>query len=86
VRQDATRWLSNSRDPVMIKMMARQRDRTLTEEDRKEWGEYIRRRDLSPSIEKQRVYSRQRPQDKNDYIVEVKPGGESHLIIEVSSK
>jgi predicted esterase len=86
VRQDATRWLSNSRDPVMIKMMAKQRDRTLTEEDRKEWGEYIRRRDLSPSIEKQRVYSRQRPQDKNDYIVEVKPGGESHLIIEVSSK
>jgi len=86
VRQDATRWLSNSRDPVMIKMMAKQRDRTLTEEDRKEWGEYIRRRDLSPSIEKQRVFSRQRPQDKNEYIVEIKSSGESQLNIEVYSK
>jgi hypothetical protein len=86
VRQDATRWLSNSRDPVMIKMMAKQRDRTLSEEDRKEWGEYIRRRDLSPSIEKQRVFSRQRPQDKNDYIIEIKAAGESQLNIEVFSK
>lgn len=74
VRQDATRWLSNSRDPLMIKMMAKQRDRTLTDEDRKEWGEYIRKRDLSPSIENQRVFSRQRPKDKTDYIVEIKPG------------
>jgi predicted esterase len=86
VRQDATRWLSNSRDPVMIKMMAKQRDRTLTEEDRKEWGEYIRRRDLSPSIESQRVFKRQRPRDKNDYIVEIRATGENHLSIEVFSK
>jgi acetyl esterase/lipase len=86
VRQDATRWLSNSRDPVMIKMMAKQRERTLTEEDRKEWGEYIRRRDLSPSIETQRVFKRQRSRDKNDYIVEIRATGENHLSIEVFSK
>ncbi|MBO0797196.1 MAG: alpha/beta hydrolase [Blastocatellia bacterium] len=85
VRQDATRWLSNSRDPVMIKMMARLRNRTLTEEDRKEWGEYVRRRDLSPSIETQRVFKRQHPQDKNDYIVDIK-AGENDLNIEVFSK
>jgi acetyl esterase/lipase len=86
VRQDATRWLSNSRDPLMIEMMAKQRDRTLTEEDRKEWGDYVRRRDLSPSIETQRVFKRQRPQDKNDYIVEIKAAGENDLSIEVLSK
>jgi acetyl esterase/lipase len=86
VRQDATRWLSNSRDPVMIKMMAKQRDRTLTEEDRKEWGEYIRRRDLSPSIETQRVFKRQRPRDNRDYIVEIKAAGENQLSIDVFGK
>ncbi len=85
VRQDAMRWLSNSRDPVMIKMMAKQRDRALTEADRKEWGEYIRKRDLSPSIEKQHVFSRQRPKDKSDYIVEIKPGTET-LSLEVFSR
>lgn len=85
VRQDATRWLSNSRDPLMIKMMAKQRDRTLTDEDRKEWSEYVRKRDLSPSIENQRVFSRQRPKDKTDYIVEIKPGA-NVLNLEVFSK
>lgn len=85
VRQDATRWLSNSRDPVMIRMMAKQRDRSLTDEDRREWGEYIRKRDLSPSIENQRIYSRQRPKDKNDYIVEIKEG-QNQLLIEVFSR
>jgi hypothetical protein len=86
VRQDAIRWLSNSRDPVMIKMMDKQRQRTLTDEDRKEWGEYLRKRDLTPSIENQRVFSRQRPQDKNDYIVVIKDSGENHLNLEVFSK
>src|SRR5262249_20305088 len=85
VRQDATRWLSNSRDPVMIKMQAKQRDRTLTEEDQKEWAEHVRKRDLSPSIENQRVYGRQHPKDKNDYIVEIKPGA-NVLNLEVFSK
>jgi acetyl esterase/lipase len=85
VRQDATRWMSNSRDPVMIKMQAKQRDRTLTDADQKEWAEYVRKRDLSPSIENQRVYRRQHPNDKNDYIVEIKPGT-NVLILEVFSR
>ncbi|MEP7336808.1 MAG: alpha/beta hydrolase [Acidobacteriota bacterium] len=74
VRQDSLTWLSNSRDPVMIRMQAKQRDRTLTEADQKEWAEHVRKRDLSPSIEKQIVFSRQRPKDKSDYIVEIKRG------------
>lgn len=86
VRQDATRWLSNSRDPVMIEMMEKQRKGALTDEDRKTWGEYIRKRDLSPSIEHQRVFARQHPKDKSDYIIEIKPGGEARLMLEVFSR
>ena len=85
VRQDAVRWLSNSRDPFMLKMMAKQRDRTLTDEDRKEWGEYVRKRDQSPSIENQRVFRRQHPNDKTDYFVEIK-NGENKLMLEVFSR
>lgn len=85
VRQDAVRWLSNSRDPVMLKMTAKLRDRSLTDEDRKVWGDYVRQRDLSPSIENQRVFRRQRPADKNDYFIEIKPG-ENHLTLEVFSR
>lgn len=85
VRQDATRWLSNSRDPVMIKMMDKQRQGRLTDEDRKEWGEHVRKRDLSPSIENQRIYNRQHPKDKGDYLVEIKPGA-NVLNLEVFSK
>lgn len=85
VRQDATRWLSNSRDPVMIKMQAKQRERTLTEADQKEWAEHVRNRDLSPSIENQRIFSRQHPKDKSDYIVEIKPGANT-LTLDIFSR
>jgi acetyl esterase/lipase len=86
VRQDATRWMSNSRDPVMIKMMGKARSKTLTDDERKEWGEYIRKRDLSPSIADQRSFRRQRPKDKTDYIIEIKGGGNESLNIEVFSR
>ena len=85
VRQDATRWMSNSRDPVMIKMMGKARSGALTDEDRREWGEHVRKRDLAPSIEDQRVFSRQRPTDKTDYVVEIKSGGDQ-LTLEIFSR
>lgn len=84
VRQDATRWTSNSRDLFMIKMMTKQREGTLTEHDRKEWSEFLRRRDLSPSIDDQRVFPRQHPNDKNDYVMNVAEGVE--VLIDVFSK
>ena len=84
VRQDATRWTSNSRDPFMIKMMTKQREGTLTEQDRKEWSEFLRKRDLSPSIDDQRVFARQHPNDKNDYVMSIKDGAD--VLIEVFSK
>lgn len=84
VRQDATRWISNSREPFMIQMMDKQNKGTLTEADKKEWGEYLRKRDLSPSIYNQRIYTHQRLNDKKDYIVDIKAGRE--ILIEVFSK
>jgi acetyl esterase/lipase len=84
VRRDATRWTSNSRDPFMITMMAKQRDQTLTDQDIKAWGEFLRKRDLSPSIDNQHVFARQHPNDKQDYVVDVKDGAD--VAIEVFSK
>jgi acetyl esterase/lipase len=84
VRQDATRWISNSRDSFMIKMMDKQRLGTLTEADTKEWGDYLRQRDLSPSIDSQRIYKHRHPADKTDYIITIKEGEE--IVVEVFSK
>jgi len=84
VRQDATRWTSNSREPFMINMMDKQSKGTLTDVDRKEWGEYLRKRDLSPSIYNQRIYPRKHPTDKQDYVLNIKNGEE--VLIEVFSK
>jgi acetyl esterase/lipase len=84
VRQDATRWTSNSREPFMITMMDKQSKGTLTDTERKEWGEYLRKRDLSPSIYNQHAYSSKHPNDKQDYVVDIKEGRE--VLIEVFSK
>lgn len=82
VRQDATRWVSNSREPYMISMTSKRGP--LTDADKKEWRDYMTKRDLSPSIENQRVYRHKHPNDKGDYIVDIKNGSE--ILIEVFSK
>ena len=67
VRQDATRWASNARDPVIQKMQQKLRDGgTLTKPDVDEWVAWSRSRDYSPSIEDQRVYRRRRPGDREE--------------------
>ncbi|WP_100609988.1 alpha/beta hydrolase [Confluentibacter lentus] len=83
VRQDATRWTSNSRDPFMITMMEKQRKRELTEADIKAWSDYIRQRDLSPSIYNQAVYAHKHPTDKEDYVLTIKENEE--ILVEVFS-
>ncbi len=84
VRQDATRWTSNSREPFMISMMDKQSKGILTDTDRKEWGEYLRKRDLSPSIYNQRIYSHKHPDEQQDYVIDIRNGRE--VLIEVFSK
>jgi hypothetical protein len=84
VRQDATRWISNSREPFMIQMMDKQSKGTLTDADKTAWGDYLRKRNLSPSIDRQRVYARKHPNDQQDYFIDLKEGKE--ISIEVFSK
>jgi hypothetical protein len=86
VRQNATRWLSNARNEVIIKMNQKLRGGEGAEADRREWNDYARKRDLSPNIEGQRVYRRQRPTDKNDLVIKIKAGAENRLQIEVFSR
>ncbi len=86
VRQDAVRWQSNSRNPIMIRMSQKQRAGTLTDEDRREWNAYARQRQLSPAIEGPRVFTRRHPGDKDEQLVEVKAGTENQFEIEVFSK
>ena len=84
IRQDATRWTSNSRDPFIIRMMARQSQNALSEEDLEAWTSFIRTRNLSPSLYDQRVFLRQHPNDKQKYIVEIKEG--KKLMLQIFSK
>jgi acetyl esterase/lipase len=86
VRQDATRWVSNARDPVQLAAREKMRAGTFTDEDRRAWNEAARKRDLSPSIEGQRVYRRTRPSDAGETTVEIKAGEENRVDIEVFSK
>ncbi len=84
LRQDATRWTSNSRDPFMITMMDKQSKNSLSEQDKQDWAAYLRKRNLSPSIENQRVFKYQRPGHKKPYVVDIKAN--SHLIFDFFSK
>ena len=84
VRQDATRWVSNSRDSFMIRMMEKQSKGTLTAADTEEWKVYLRKRDLSPSIYNQQIYIRKHPGDNQDYIIDIRKDKE--ITIEVFSR
>ncbi len=68
----------------MIEMMTKHREGTLTQQETVAWGEFLRKRDLSPSIDNQLVFSRQHPHDKTDYAIELKDGAD--VLIEVFSK
>jgi acetyl esterase/lipase len=85
VRQDATRWLSNARNTYFQGMMQKQRNGTLTDQERQEWFAYARGRNLSPSIGAQGVFRTDHPGGK-ELVVEFKPGEENAVDIEVFSK
>jgi hypothetical protein len=80
VRQDATRWLSNSRDPVQQKMQAKLREGgALTPDEVTAWVASARAKDHSPSLDGQRVHRRLRPADRQDVTVDIKAGAEARL-------
>jgi hypothetical protein len=87
VRQDATRWASNSRDPVQQKLAARLRDGgSLGPEDVRAWLDSARAKDFSPSIDRQRVYTRLRPGDGTELTLDVQPGTEARLDLAIQSR
>jgi hypothetical protein len=84
VRQDATRWASNSRDPVLRRMQESWRAKGgLTSEEAAEWLASARAKDFSPSLDGQRVFTRRGP---DELTVEIRPGAENRLEIDVSSR
>jgi predicted esterase len=86
IRQHASRWVSNSRDPVMSRMASKLRNGTLTEDERREWVAYARKRDLSPSITEERVFRSKRLDEPSDIILEVKGQGENRIDLEIFSR
>jgi len=87
VRQDATRWISNSRDPVQLKLQQKLRDGgTLSADEVAEWIASARAKDFSASLDGQRVFARRRPADKAPIEVEIRPGAENRIDLEVSSR
>ena len=86
VRQDATRWVSNSRDPIQLKMNQKMRAGDFTDADRQEWITAARQRDLSPSIEGQRIYDHVHPNDGIEMTIDIPPTGKKDLVIEIFSK
>jgi acetyl esterase/lipase len=87
VRQDATRWASNARDPVLQKTQQKLRDGgALTKPAVDEWVAWARSRDYSSSIENQRVYRRRRPGDAEEMTVDIQAGSENRLDLEIHSR
>ena len=87
VRQDATRWASNSRDPIQQKLSARLREGgALGPEDVQAWLASARAKDFSPSIDRQRVYTRRQSGDVEELTFEVQPGAEARLDLAIRSR
>jgi hypothetical protein len=67
-------------------MNQKQRSGTLTDADRQQWIDATRKRDLSPSIEAQRIYRKSHPKDSDELTVEIKPDADNEINLEVFSK
>jgi hypothetical protein len=79
VRQNMNRWLSNSFSGDLVNA------RNSATPEQAYFGHH---RVLAPSISDQRSFTKVRPTDKDDYIVEIKPGADANLEmkIEIFSK
>jgi acetyl esterase/lipase len=80
----AMRWMSNAREPFIVEF--NRKGRNATDQDREDYLKFARARNLEPSIDNERIFIRARPTDKDPLVVEIKPGGEKEMKIEVFSK
>ncbi|HVY71284.1 MAG TPA: alpha/beta hydrolase [Verrucomicrobiae bacterium] len=87
VRQFASHWQSNSRDPVVLRIQSKlQSGQTLNEADMKEWVESARKKDFTPTQNDVVTYRHQHPNDTADHVVTIKPSEENRQDIEVFSR
>jgi aromatic ring hydroxylase len=70
----------------MSSMTAKSKNGTLTDDERREWVAYARKRDLSPSITEERVFRSKHPDERSDMIVEIKNNGENRIDLEVFTR
>jgi hypothetical protein len=85
VRQYAVRWMSNSREPLIVAYNQKARGGALTDRDREEYLNFARSRDLEPSIEAERVFTSARP-GVEPILIQVDRTGPNQFEIDVSSK
>lgn len=67
-------------------MNQKMRAGTFTDADRLEWITAARQRDLSPSIDGQKIYDHVHPNDGKEMFIEVPPAGKKDAEIDVFSK
>jgi hypothetical protein len=72
---------------VQLRLQQKLRDGgTLSPDDVAEWTASARAKDFSASIEGQRVFAHRRPTDKAPIEVEIRPGVENRIDLEVASR
>ncbi len=75
LRQNMNRWLSNSFSGGLVQTRG-----SAATPEQLHFGHH---RVLSPSIDDQHVFTKARPTDKNDYILEIKPGADANLGLKI---
>ncbi len=71
VRQNMNRWLSNSFSGALVRG---------TGPEQVAFGHHRR---LEPTIEDQRSFTKVRPSDPQDYLIEIKPGADANLALKI---
>jgi acetyl esterase/lipase len=88
IRQDAARWMSNSRDPIFQEISAKLRNGggKLEKADEEKWIASARKKDFSPTLPNQRVFLTRTPSDSRPLEVEVLRGSRQVLDFEIKSQ
>jgi hypothetical protein len=80
----ALRWMSISVEPFIVAI--NRKGRNLSEQDKQDYLNFARARNLEPSIDNERVFTKTHPADTDPLIVEIKPDGNKDMKIEMFSK
>jgi hypothetical protein len=85
VHQYAMRWVSNSQEPFILSINAKMRS-GLSDQDKLDYLNFARARDLEPTIDNERIFKTAHPGDKDPIIVTIPQGGDTQMKIDITSK